>query len=167
MTQTKGIIIQRACAACGKLFDVPPKRAKTAKYCSNACVAQANVRPRAVRICEVCGAEFVVLASALKYGPGRYCSRACTSEGQTRDVADRFWSKVERSDDPDACWLWIGGDDGAGYGAFRLGRKVHRTHRVAFFLTHGRWPSEFLCHDCPTGDNPRCVNPAHMFEGDS
>lgn len=49
-----------------------------------------------------------------------------------------------------------------GYGQFGLNRKVEPAHRVAFWLTHGRWPEPCCLHSC---DTPSCVNVAHLFEG--
>lgn len=73
----------------------------------------------------------------------------------------RFWSKVDQSGGPDACWPWTAGCFDRGYGAFGHGGKTLKAPRVAFFLTHGYWP-EFGCHHC---DNPPCCNPAHLFDG--
>lgn len=43
---------------------------------------------------------------------------------------DRFWSHVEKSEDPTGCWLWVGRknkyDD---YGQFYCQRKLWVAHR--------------------------------------
>lgn len=82
-------------------------------------------------------------------------------------LAARFWAKVAiPADDPAACWLWTAGTDHDGYGCFSVRGKTHRASRVAWELTHGSI-SDGRCvlHDCPNGDNPSCVNPAHLWLG--
>lgn len=84
---------------------------------------------------------------------------------QPRDLT-RFWSLVEKTEG--GCWLWQG--ICRPYGRFvvwRGGKQFqYKAHRLAYALTHGAfdWNLE-VCHNCPTGDDPRCVNPAHMFLG--
>lgn len=71
----------------------------------------------------------------------------------------RFWSKVF-AEDGAACWRWTGCRNYAGYGAFTVGRKNLRAHRVAWELCVGQIPPgqvpDHLCR------NRACVNPSHL-----
>lgn len=78
----------------------------------------------------------------------------------------RFWAKVDRSAGTDGCWLWTGGHDRGGYGRFSVGYQRIRAPRLAWELAHGPVPDGlWVLHNCPTGDNPSCVNPAHLWLG--
>lgn len=76
--------------------------------------------------------------------------------------AQRFWSKVDRSAGPTACWPWTASRKPRGYGKFRLGRRILTASRVAFALAHDGEEPVGVRHEC---DNPPCCNPAHLLAG--
>jgi hypothetical protein len=76
---------------------------------------------------------------------------------------ERFWSRVDRSGGPDACWPWLGHRMRSGHGQVGFRRRVWLTHRVAYTLARAEIAAGMaICHSC---DNPPCCNPAHLFEG--
>lgn len=75
---------------------------------------------------------------------------------KTADPVQRFWSRVDTSGGPDACWPWKRCRNERGYGVFGVRKVRWLAHRFAI----GYSGPLFVCHRC---DNPPCCNPTHLF----
>ncbi len=76
-------------------------------------------------------------------------------------VAERFWSKVDKSAGPNGCWLWKASCFSTGYGVFSRMGTLELAHRCSWELANGPIPKGlWVCHHC---DCPPCVNPEHLF----
>jgi DNA-directed RNA polymerase subunit RPC12/RpoP len=150
------------CAYCGqdKTYS-PASLATKLKYCSRACMGLAKkgiVYVEKVQYaCKTCGTLFISLPSQTK----GFCSRDCANKNLIQDVEQRFWSKVDKTDD---CWFWTKGVGTDGYAKFWIdGRTIHASN-MAWRLTHETEIPKglIIMHTC---DDTLCVRPDHLKLG--
>ena len=92
------------------------------------------------------------------------------NQGKQLSPRDQLMALTFIPETPNQCWLWLGTKDKKGYGKILRKangrRRCFRADRMSYLIFVGPIPKGmFVCHNCPTGDNPSCVNTGHLWLG--
>ena len=78
------------------------------------------------------------------------------------NTEEDFWAKVDKTSDPQGCWLFTGCKM-KGYGQMKYKGKQYNTHVLAYILSDKTIPKGLqLAHSEFCKDKKHCCNPDHL-----
>lgn len=151
---------ERTCAykPCSRLFTTDHY---LKKFCSPVCYQHGHEY--------VCAYDACKKVFYSKQHKPKYCSISCgVSDRAVRDeeaIRAYLLANIQKPDDVDGCWIWIGSLHKHGYGQATVNRKQEGAHRVVYHYFRGPITDDLHVLHGPTCKTRACVNPLHMHLG--